>query len=45
MNPHPFEHEVSFAAPAREQLLDVFRDAAEYWAEKKIPFRVFYSFE
>jgi hypothetical protein len=23
----------------------VFRDAAEFWAEKKVPFRVFYSFE
>jgi len=29
---------------ARENLLDVFRDAAEFWAEKKVPFRVFYSF-
>jgi hypothetical protein len=22
-----------------------FRDAADYWADKKVPFRVFYSFE
>jgi RNAse (barnase) inhibitor barstar len=28
---------------AREQLLDAFRDAADYWAERKVPFRVFYS--
>ncbi len=34
-----------FDKEARETLLDVFRDAADYWAEKKIPFRVFYSFE
>jgi RNAse (barnase) inhibitor barstar len=34
-----------FDKEARETLLDVFRDAAEYWAEKKVPFRVFYSFE
>ncbi len=27
----------------REQLLDAFRDAADYWGERKIPFRVFYS--
>ena len=33
-----------FDKEARETLLDVFRDAAEYWAEKKVPFRVFYSF-
>lgn len=33
-----------FDKEAREQLLDVFRDAAEYWAERKIPFRCFYSF-
>ena len=30
---------------ARETLLDVFRDAADFWAEKKVPFRVFYSFQ
>ena len=34
-----------FDKEARETLLDVFRDGAEYWAEKKVPFRVFYSFE
>ena len=34
-----------FDKDARETLLDVFRDAAEFWAEKKVPFRVFYSFE
>jgi RNAse (barnase) inhibitor barstar len=34
-----------FDKEARETLLDVFRDAADYWAEKKVPFRVFYSFE
>jgi RNAse (barnase) inhibitor barstar len=33
-----------FDKEARETLLDVFRDAADFWAEKKIPFRVFYSF-
>jgi RNAse (barnase) inhibitor barstar len=25
--------------------LDVFRDAADYWAERKVPFRCFYSFQ
>ena len=34
-----------FDKEARETLLDVFRDAADYWAEKKVPFRVFYSFD
>lgn len=33
-----------FDKEAREQLLDVFRDAADYWAERKVPFRCFYSF-
>jgi RNAse (barnase) inhibitor barstar len=33
-----------FDREAREQLLDVFRDAADYWAERKVPFRCFYSF-
>lgn len=33
-----------FDKEAREQLLDVFRDAADYWGERKIPFRCFYSF-
>lgn len=34
-----------FDREARETLLDVFRDAADYWADKKVPFRVFYSFQ
>jgi len=34
-----------FDKEAREILLDVFRDAAEFWGEKKVPFRVFYSFQ
>ena len=38
-NTHKFDKE------AREILLDVFRDAADFWAEKKVPFRVFYSFQ
>jgi guanyl-specific ribonuclease Sa/RNAse (barnase) inhibitor barstar len=33
-----------FDREAREQLLEVFRDAAEYWGERRIPFRCFYSF-
>jgi RNAse (barnase) inhibitor barstar len=33
-----------FDKEAREQLLDIFRDAADYWSERKIPFRCFYSF-
>jgi RNAse (barnase) inhibitor barstar len=33
-----------FDKEAREQLLDIFRDAADYWADRKIPFRCFYSF-
>ena len=33
-----------FDREAREQLLDVFREAADYWGERKIPFRCFYSF-
>ena len=33
-----------FDREAREQLLDIFRDAAEYWAERNVPFRCFYSF-
>lgn len=33
-----------FDKEVREQLLDSFRDAAEYWAERKIMFRCFYSF-
>lgn len=34
-----------FDREARETLLDVFRDAADYWTDKNVPFRVFYSFE
>ena len=34
-----------FDREARESLLDVFRDAADYWAERKIAFRCFYSFQ
>jgi RNAse (barnase) inhibitor barstar len=34
-----------FDREAREQLLDVFRDAADFWAERKIQFRCFYSFQ
>ena len=33
-----------FDKEAREQLLDIFRDVADYWADRKIPFRCFYSF-
>jgi RNAse (barnase) inhibitor barstar len=33
-----------FDRELREQLLDVFRDAADFWAERKVPFRCFYSF-
>ncbi|MCU0773274.1 MAG: barstar family protein [Ideonella sp.] len=33
-----------FDREMREQLLDVFRDAADFWAERRIPFRCFYSF-
>ena len=34
-----------FDREARESLLDVFRDAADFWADKKVAFRVFYSFQ
>jgi RNAse (barnase) inhibitor barstar len=34
-----------FDREAREQLLEVFRDAAEYWSDRRIPFRCFYSFQ
>ena len=34
-----------FDREAREQLLDVFRDAADFWGERKIAFRCFYSFQ
>ena len=33
-----------FDKEAREQLLDIFRDAADYWGDRKTPFRCFYSF-
>lgn len=33
-----------FDKEAREQLLDIFRDAADYWNDRKIAFRCFYSF-
>lgn len=33
-----------FDKEAREQLLDIFRDAADFWADRKVPFRCFYSF-
>jgi len=34
-----------FDKEARENLLDVFRDAADFWSEKKVAFRVFFSFQ
>ncbi|SEL31066.1 Barstar (barnase inhibitor) [Roseateles sp. YR242] len=34
-----------FDREAREQLLDVFREAADFWGERKIQFRCFYSFQ
>ena len=34
-----------FDREAREQLLDVFRDAADFWGERRVPFRCFYSFQ
>jgi len=34
-----------FDREAREQLLDVFRDAADFWGERKVAFRCFYSFQ
>ncbi len=33
-----------FDKEAREQLIDIFRDAADYWSDRKVPFRCFYSF-
>jgi RNAse (barnase) inhibitor barstar len=33
-----------FDKEAREQLLDIFRDASDFWGDRKIPFRCFYSF-
>lgn len=32
-----------FDRDARETLLDVFRDAADFWGSRKVAFRVFYS--
>ncbi|MBV8468966.1 MAG: barstar family protein [Burkholderiaceae bacterium] len=34
---------VRFDREAREQLLDVFREAADYWGDRKVQFRCFYS--
>ena len=34
-----------FDREAREQLLDVFREAADFWGDRKVPFRCFYSFQ
>jgi RNAse (barnase) inhibitor barstar len=34
-----------FDRESREQLLDVFRDAADFWGERKVAFRCFYSFQ
>jgi hypothetical protein len=39
-----FPANAKFDKEAREQLLDIFRDTADYWADRKIPFRCFYSF-
>jgi RNAse (barnase) inhibitor barstar len=33
-----------FDKEAREQLLDIFRDTVDYWGDRKVPFRCFYSF-
>ncbi len=33
-----------FDKEAREQLLDIFRDVADYWSDRKVAFRCFYSF-
>ena len=33
-----------FDKEAREQLIDIFREAADYWSDRKISFRCFYSF-
>ncbi len=35
----------NFDREARENLLDLFREAADFWADKKVAFRVFYSFQ
>ena len=34
-----------FDREAREQLLDVFRDTADFWADRKVQFPCFYSFQ
>ena len=36
---------VKFDKEAREQLLDIFRDAADYWGDRQLPFRCFSSFQ
>ena len=33
-----------FDKETREQLLDIFREAADYWGDRKVAFRCFYSF-
>jgi hypothetical protein len=33
-----------FDKESREQLLDIFRDMADYWSDRKVPFRCFYSY-
>ncbi len=33
-----------FDRDVREQLIDVLREVADYWGDRKIPFRCFYSF-
>jgi RNAse (barnase) inhibitor barstar len=35
---------VKFDKESREQLLDIFRDAADFWADRKVSFRCLYSF-
>ena len=35
---------MKFDKEAREQLLDIFRDTADYWGDRKIPFRCVYTF-
>ena len=40
----PIPAHAKFDKEAREQLLDIFRDTADYWSDRKIPFRCFYSF-
>lgn len=34
----------AFDRDARETLIDVFRDASDFWAKRQVPFRMFYSF-